>query len=405
MFPVIPNLLVQIDVYQNMKNLIITLLLTFILFPLLASGGVIDFYKKGTITLQPDSSYGVETNWEELIYDTNRRICLAPDGSLFVSNSHQHNIYKFSPTGQLLLTFGQKGLGPGDLYFPGQMDILDSKYLVVAESPEARRISIFDLSGKYSKVLKTTYSVFGGVIALKNNKIAYYTFNHSKEKIIQTIVFLKDIQSGKESTLASFDIEDKSLIGKVGPTVFRTRAFMGKVFIRKTKNGNLLLGVSNSPDIKLYSHEGKLLRSFKLNISRVPVTKGYIDRYKAFRIRAMEEWPPSMRELAKKRAKFSYDGIFSEYLPYYRNIFVDSEGNILVFKWTDCIGGNCVKPFQVYSPEGALICETQLNMGKYDLEIKRVNQNIAFSSSGIYTLVEEKDEDADGVKIIKTKIK
>ena len=106
---------------------------------------------------------------------------VAPDGSIFVANNRQHNIYKFDKNGNLLKQFGRKGQGPGDFDSPGDLTILDKKYLVVGEYVSNRRITIWTMDGKCIKVVRTEKSNFY-TTSLKNNRVAYLKFLQHAEK-------------------------------------------------------------------------------------------------------------------------------------------------------------------------------------------------------------------------------
>ncbi|MGE5341897.1 MAG: hypothetical protein ACM3SY_10515 [Candidatus Omnitrophota bacterium] len=101
--------MVRVQVYL----FIILSLFSHLLFPKL-----IDYYKKGVIKLEPDPNFGKNNDWISLFYDPNKNISIAPNGNIFVSNRLQHNIYKFSNTGELIKKMGQIGQGPTDLLFP-----------------------------------------------------------------------------------------------------------------------------------------------------------------------------------------------------------------------------------------------------------------------------------------------
>jgi DNA-binding beta-propeller fold protein YncE len=116
---------------------------------------LIDYYKKGSITLKGEENFGENNDWEGLFYDPYKEMIVAPDGSIFVANNRQHNIYKFDKNGNFLKMFGRKGQGPGDFDSPGDMTILDNEYLMVGEYASNRRITIWDLEGKCIKVVKT----------------------------------------------------------------------------------------------------------------------------------------------------------------------------------------------------------------------------------------------------------
>ena len=111
-------------------------------------------YMKGRLTLTPDPDFAAGTDWESLFLDRHKKIKVAPDGSIFVSNSRDHNIYKFDPNGKLIAKFGQLGQGPGDLDRPGDMSILDGKYLVIGEKSSLRRISLSGWTAPFTGSLR-----------------------------------------------------------------------------------------------------------------------------------------------------------------------------------------------------------------------------------------------------------
>lgn len=376
---------------------------------------LIEFYEKGTIKLVPVSDFGISSNWETLFFDTNKDLTVAPDGSIFVSNNRQHNIFKFSKSGEYAGKFGRKGQGPGDTYQPGDLSILDGKYLVVGERATLRRISVFDLSGKFVRIIKTNRSVFSP-IALRDNRIAYLTYKYPgmKEKSSlkgitkQTKIFIKDIDTGEEKVIDSIDIPDKSWIRlEKSSGVIRLDNYIGNVMISKTKDGNLLVGASNSPVIKIYSPIGKLLHEFRLNMTPIPVTGDYIRKFKANKIdylsAAQGQNGSSDRRMAKVLGKYPFENLFGDHLPFYSKILVDTQGNILVFKSTDCIG-DCHQVFQVYSPEGKYICETRIDEGEFDFEISHLINNIIFTDKGIFGLFQLKNSEDISLRLVKVNL-
>ncbi len=360
---------------------------------------ILKIYKQPSIKLQADSNFGTGTDWESLFFDPYKSLAVAPDGSVFVSNSRQHNIFRFSSSGKLKSTIGQKGEGPGDLYYPGKLSILDDKYLVVGQYATTRRISIFDLDGKFVKILKTNQNPFG-CTALKNNKVAYMAYAHPKPGRKVVNIFSKDINSGKELLVTSLDIPEKNFVVVDQGYQFGFTSHTGEVFVAGTKNGNLLIGNSGNPEILIHSPEGKKIASFTLKIKPRISTPGYISRFKkkiVDEFRAEKKFPP---HYINKLESYSFETCFSKHLPYYRNILVDPSGNILVFKWLDCLDG-CPKVFQVYSPEGRFICETVLDEGAYDFEILSNWQNLAFTDKGIFGLFQLKNSEDISLRLVR----
>ena len=363
--------------------LIFSLLLHGFLYPQLKT-----LYKSGTIKLEAEKTFASQTDWESLFYDMYKSIVLGPDGSVFISNSRQHTIFKFSPSGKLMARFGRNGQGPGDLYFPHEISVLDEKYLVVGEYATARRISLFDLEGKFKKVLRTPRNCFSPM-ALKENRIAYLSFMSKNDKFEEVNVWIRDVTTGKEVSVTSAEFSRRNLIRAKNNYTISFESHLGELIIARTEDGNLLVGISNTPDIDIYSPQGKRLRSFRLNIKPDPVTSRYIKEFKQAYIDEVSEIKAA-RPYIETIKKASFEKGFDRYLPYYRNILVDSDGSILVFNWLDCVT-HCLKKFQVYSPEGKFISEVFLDEGKFAVDINHLWQQLLFSSRGIFAYVQLKD--------------
>ena len=155
------------------------ILFCLIVFSLTLSASLLDVYKSGKIKLVPDPNFGKGTEWDIYFPQGVGDITFLSDGSFFATGSG-HCVYKFDKSGKFLKKIGRKGRGPGDLYGPGDLSILDNKYLLVAEYATARRISVFDLNGNFVKVIKTKEDVYD-VVGLKNNRFVILTRSFSSE--------------------------------------------------------------------------------------------------------------------------------------------------------------------------------------------------------------------------------
>jgi hypothetical protein len=366
-----------------------------------------EIYKNRTIKVIPSPGFGKGTDWGSLFFDISKELAVAENGNIFVSNGRQHNIFKFNTLGKHIGTYGRLGEGPGDLYYPGDLSIMDGRYLVIGGYGTKRRISVFDFLGKCMKVLKTDHSVYFP-IALKKNKIAYIhnkyinTGNNLKPGKSKKTIFINDTVSGKEFPVLSREFVEKNfvMIGSIMYSITDNNE-SGDLFINRTLDGNLLVGSSNTPYIYIYSPEGKLLHSFRLQIKPIKVNEEYLKKFKDFFMADKRNERPAMNpNLIKKFKKLSFKDYFDTYLPLYREILVDGEGNILIFKTSDCFE-NCNEVFQVYSPEGKFICETTIDKGDYDFKIDRRCKNIVFMKNAIYGLFQLKDSEDISLRLVK----
>lgn len=382
--------------------------MAFILFSFCLDASLIDVYKKGLIKLIPDAEFGIKTDWESLFYDSYKDILITPHGNILVANSRSNNIFEFNLMGKKIKTIGKPGLGPGDTQSPSIKSSLDEKYIVVGDSPANHKLSIFDFSGKCVAALRTKNFCYSPV-GLKNGYIAYQSIiskpsNRNDVYRFSYVINIIDIDSKSEIQFSFKDHERRIILISTSSKysiTFSTDSYIGTIFLKKTVDGNLLLSLSNSPDIFIYSTEGKLLRRFSLNIHPTPVNDLYIAKVKAL---VLKKQPRKIKpEYIKKIDKFDFRLLFNKNLPYYKDIIVDSEGNFLVFKWTDSFD-TTKETFQVYSPQGKYICETVLDKGEFQLEIDPRFNHIQFDSSGIYAYVSKEGDEDTVYRLIKVKI-
>ena len=76
-------------------------------------------------------------------------VAVSPSGDIFVADGYGNScVHKFSPEGQLLLSWGMPGSGPGDFWIPHGIWVNRQNTVYVADR-ENNRIQIFDSEGNY----------------------------------------------------------------------------------------------------------------------------------------------------------------------------------------------------------------------------------------------------------------
>lgn len=74
-----------------------------------------------------------ELGKNEMLFASIASVCEDPDSNLYVLDRMEHKVLKFSPEGELIQTFGQKGQGPGDYQNPHLLAFTPQGQLVVAD--------------------------------------------------------------------------------------------------------------------------------------------------------------------------------------------------------------------------------------------------------------------------------
>jgi len=369
-----------------------------------------DVYKAGPVKLVPDPSFGKGVEWGSFLFESFKDIVVASDGTIFMANGREHTIHKFDPTGKKILTFGQKGQGPGDFDGPGSPSLLDEKYLVVSEYALNRRISLFDLDGRFFKLLIAQRPVYD-VVALTGTKIAYIAKQFEQEtkdrnpgvrSMPMTIrVVLKDIDTGNEHVVLSRSVTQKMIMLSSGGAMSFGDNMSGNVLLARTADGNLAVGDTNSPQIEVYNPDGKLLRSFTLKNPPRPVTPEYLARYKSVQLAPMLERLkklPSAKAGYNELERLDYAQLFNANLPYFIEMMNDADGNFLFFHLADDPGEPSLT-FSAYSPEGKLIAETRLEPGPFEVSIDYRFRLLSFAKSGLIGLAVLKG-DADQLPVL-----
>ena len=91
-------------------------------------------------------------------------------------------------------------------------------------------------------------------------------------------------------------------------------------------------------------------------------------------------------------------------LPYYSDLSVDSQGNILVFLMTENIKEGPY-PFQVYSPEGELICRAELDTAEFAFEPDPRYDKFDFTDKGIFCILHRQGDEMETPLFMKIPIK
>jgi hypothetical protein len=204
-----------------MKKAIIVLLISGLFTGFTSAQNLLDIYKNGPVKLTAEKTYGAKNNWESLFnlyYDTlgtydqprgnDKKIVVAPDGSVFMSHKNRHEIWKFGSDGSLVKKFGSKG-GKANQFpmLPSVQPIVDGKYVFTNDVHS--RLKFFDLDGNYFKSITLKYMagdfhsigngeiIFEGSILLKSERyIPPGSIDGWKHKIV-----ILNIYTGEEKTI------------------------------------------------------------------------------------------------------------------------------------------------------------------------------------------------------------
>jgi len=359
--------------------------------------GLVEKYKAGKVVLTSNSEFGKETNWEDFLFDSRSSMAIDKQGNVFVLDPRASIVYKFSKNGKFVKKFGKKGEAPGDLRYPGKILVAGKDKLIVDEYASLKRISVFNTNGKFVNYLKTSKANFD-IVGFDNCVIAYNIKAMENE---EEHIFIERLSLLDKKRLPLLDFKKKSnLISVVISDTYRgaiKSPFREIAFLRKC-NGNLLVGYSTNKIINIYSTKGKLTISFDLQMQPRQVSKKLRAELIADACNSIKR--PGLRHLLEKEVENTY--------PYYQDIVVDPEGNILVFLYRDGEGIPATEKlfFQVYDKTGKYICTSSFVSDKLKNLLYcyswQQSQSIFFYGNSIFVLVENTDnEDEPYYEVVK----
>ena len=183
-----------------MKRMVLLFFVLTIAAGIVSGQKLLDIYKKGPVRLVAEKAYGAKNNWESLFnlyYDTitkivgpetNKKIIIAPDGSVFMSHRNRHEIWKFGPDGNFIKKFGTKG-GKADQfpYMPNIQPVVDNKYIFTSDVQG--RLKFFDLDGNFYKYIKLDYMtgrfqpIGNGMVLMEGNVLWKTNWRRMIEKL------------------------------------------------------------------------------------------------------------------------------------------------------------------------------------------------------------------------------
>jgi hypothetical protein len=347
-------------------------------------------YRAGRIIVRADEDWTSNLP-PDLVFESRGDIAVAPDGSVFVSNTTRHTIYKFDPSGRFAKRFGQPGQGPGDLTYPGRLSILDGRYLVVGEYATNRRISLFGLDGTFVKIVGTGRFT-SNAQALGDGKIAYVSLNgrmEADEIVNQAEVYVIDWRSGAQKAVWKHEIRMPVQRMPGGGLISSGNA---GVILARTRTGGIIVGTTQGSELDILTADGVKVRTLDTGWKAVPVTAKYRDELRALERRRAE---------AEGHRPPAIDMHLPEALEVLQDVWTDDQGNILVCRKTDCLE-DCPLEIRVYSPEGDLLCDFEVQPGPFILSADHRFKRIVMISRGLYGLLELKDDPDGFLHLIRT---
>jgi hypothetical protein len=187
------------------------------------------------------------------------------EGNLFVPDSKVFKIFKFSPTGKLLLSFGQRGEGPGDFKRLYSVAISRKNEILVGGM---NTLSVFDTKGKLKK--KYNLSRFGIIFGVK-----YAGGNNVLYKELVDRVNPPPLNLGQVSP--EVKIIKKPFLTCSNPPIHKEIGLFNKVFAPHIyysySAGHAVAALSEKYLVKIIDEEGNVVHTIKRDLEKPELSK------------------------------------------------------------------------------------------------------------------------------------
>ncbi|TAL60087.1 MAG: hypothetical protein EPN88_16390 [Bacteroidetes bacterium] len=426
-----------------MKKAILIIMISGLLVSLTSAQKLLDIYKNGPVKLVSDKTYGAQNNWGSLFnlyYDTinthgrsseiDKKIIVTPDGSVFMDHRNRYEIWKFGPDGTFVKSFGSKGSKPNQ--FPMRPDIqpvVNGKYIFTSDVNG--RLKFFDLDGNYFKSITLKYMATD-FCAMNNGEILFQSFVVWETKIRNIIVKL-DISTGKDDivldyftergtmlTVTNVDSLMNSVKSKRNIRLPDNSFFLTRPVVTLLQNGQVIITNPETGEMKVYSSDGKEILNSKLDIRPVPITDTDVkENYEKMRQNYIKEIEYFKKSSSASEYKQRYLDVYQKlldnsdiykdiknyypYLPYFSNIILDDEGNLLVFEFTgkDDTVSNIFNVI-AYDNTGKKLARTSFVCDEYDLSFSE--STFVISKGYVYAVAKLKNCSGMPLRLVKFKM-
>ena len=219
----------------------------------------------------------IEAENEHVAFYMPMDMALDKQGNLYVLDTGNHRIQKFTSDGEYIATLGRQGQGPGEFHFPLSLDVDTQGNLVIC-SQYSKKIQVIDPTGEEIKSQVVTEDFSRYVRVTSDNNLLTPAPRNS---------FFRDDKNVKPDPL--FQRMDRQ--GKVTESFGEPRDYKNALLSASGNNVNFCVGVDgsiyasfdNQNRIEKYSHDGRLIwrsdRKLKYNAEK-PLYKGKIERFK-----------------------------------------------------------------------------------------------------------------------------
>lgn len=287
-----------------------------------------DYYKTGLLSVQAELTIGNHSLPESEHIREIASFIETKSGKIILSDSSMHKLYMFDSKGQFIKAVGQKGNGPGDLNFPS--NLFWHEGCVAVYEFGNRRISYFSENGEFIKSKKMTATgIIKKIRVLPDDNLLIENFHFSSKPNTPQIcgIFLcsRDIEPIKKTY--SHPLSQYKLILKP-QRIHLPKPYAPEIAWNVTQNGNIVVGFQGKYELDVLDPTKENLHHITHNPTPVIVTNKDKEIFFAKLIYGDTTYSKrGANDFIRRETEFP------KFLPPFKDVVCDSEGNILVFPY------------------------------------------------------------------------
>jgi len=251
----------------------------------------------------------LEIGKEDLLFGSIVAVCEDKEGNFYAVDQIESKVFKFSPEGKLLTSFGQKGQGPGDFQRPNRISFTAKGTLAVAD--EMYDVSFLTSAGKFIRRVHLNEALTPGYMG----EDRFYAWRWQPEGRQQILL---DSESNLVKTLYSvsrdqFSISIPDETGRKVMFNFNQPAY-APALIYAQNQGHTAIALSDSYRIQILDENGDTVNTITHDSPRRDLSKQERKHFEEHfkELGKMRGWPNrAVRDIIKKipKEKVFFDGI------------------------------------------------------------------------------------------------
>ena len=287
------------------------------------------------------------------------------DGEIYALSGRDNDVRVFSSAGNFLRSWGRRGEGPGDFHGPNDLAVARDTIAIT----DGDRVHFFDLAGEFLNSVwpggqPSQYSVatvfatdIGWVVGLGLRRVP----NVRREPTYPQEVRYLDAASGAMGE-AIITYESAPDMVQLSSGAAVSPAFARSVDHGVDRRGNFYLSHGMDYEVSVYSTDGVLTRTVRMDVEPVPVTD---DMLEEVRRAALERCRiPGRRRMCERPGGYLDAGLpavlahANRQVPAFSLFLVAPDGHLLIRRadlaW-DQPGDSDTRPYDLISPDGRFL--------------------------------------------------